>query len=107
MRDQLPGLYVQMFGKEKITYGGKSIILGKNSLTKAMKLLLILLHSSEEGIARQRLLEDLFGREELADASNNLRVTLFRLKKMLISSGLPEHEYIVTKNGKFYWDSPM
>ena len=107
MGTNLPGLYVQMFGKEKITYGGKPIILGKNSLTKAMKLLLILLHSGDEGIVRQRLLEDLFGREELADASNNLRVTLFRLKKMLVSSGLPDYEYIVSKDGKFYWESPM
>ena len=73
-----------MFGNERITYGDMPILLGKYSVTKATKLLLILLHSGEDGIARNRLLDDLYGRHELENVSNNLRVTLHRLKKMLI-----------------------
>ena len=38
---------------------------------------------------------------------NNLRVTVFRLRKMLIEAGLPEYEYIVKEKGVFYWRSPM
>jgi len=96
-----------MFGNERITYGDMPILLGKYSVTKATKLLLILLHSGQDGIARNRLLDDLYGRHELENVSNNLRVTLHRLKKMLIEAGLPEYEYIVSKGGMFYWNSPM
>lgn len=59
------------------------------------------------GIPRAQLLDDLFGREELANVGNNLRVTVFRLRKMLIEAGLPEYEYIVKEKGVFYWRSPM
>lgn len=107
MDNKLPLLRVRMFVKERITYGNEQIIFGRNSITKAMKLLLILLHYGKEGIARNRLLQDLYDREELSNVSNNFRVTLHRLKKMLVDAGLPEYEYIVSKDGYFYWDSPM
>lgn len=103
----LPVLKVHLFGAEKITYGDTPILGGRNSVTKATKLLLILLYRGSEGIGRRKLLDDLFGREELANASNNLRVTMHRLKKMLVESGLPEHEYIVAKDGMYYWNSPF
>lgn len=107
MEKNLPLLRVRMFGKERITYGDTPIIFGRNSITKAMKLLLILLHCGQEGISRNRLLEDLYDREELSNVANNFRVTLHRLKKMLMDAGLPEYEYIVARDGYFYWDSPM
>ena len=105
--DHLPILQVRLFGIERITYGDTPILYGRNSITKAMKLLLILLFNGKDGITRNKLMEDLYGREELADASNNLRVTVHRLKKLLIDAGLPEYEYIVVKGGIYYWDSPM
>ena len=103
MEKQFPVLQVRMFGKEKITYGGTPILCGRNTITKAVKLMLILLYNGEEGITRNRLLEDLYGREELADAANNLRVTSHRLKKLLVEAGLPDHEYIVIRGGVYYW----
>lgn len=107
MEQTLPLLQVRLFGKEKLLYGDTPILFGRNTITKALKLLLILLHSGKDGIARNKLLEDLYGREEMANVANNLRVTVHRLKKMLVDAGLPEHEYIVSKSGIFYWDSPM
>lgn len=104
---QLPILKVRLFGTERITYDDTPIFYGRNSITKAMKLLLILLYSGSEGINRNKLLDDLFGREELSNASNNLRVTMHRLKKMLEEAGLPEYEYIVSRDGVYYWDSPF
>lgn len=102
-----PLLQIRMFGTERITYGDMPILFGRKSVTKAMKLLLILLYSGEEGITRSKLLEALYGREELANAGNNLRVTMHRLKKMLVDEGLPEYEYIVSESGIYRWDSPM
>lgn len=113
MDNQLPELKVNMLGRFSITYGEQPITFKRNSATKAVKLLQILLHSSlvedrgSTGIPRAQLLDYLFGREELANVGNNLRVTVFRLRKMLIEAGLPEYEYIVKEKGVFYWRSPM
>lgn len=104
MDNQLPELKVNMLGRFSITYGDQPITFKRNSATKAVKLLQILLHSSltenqgNGGISRAQLLDDLFGREELANVGNNLRVTVFRLRKMLIEAGLPEYDYIVKEN---------
>lgn len=81
MDNQLPELKVNMLGRFSITYGDQPITFKRNSATKAVKLLQILLHSSltenqgNGGISRAQLLDDLFGREELANVGNNLRVT--------------------------------
>ena len=83
MNDQKSILCARMLGKEEITYEGESIFGSKNCTTKAVRLLLILLYNGEDGITRSRLLEELYGREEMADAANNLRVTVHRLKKIL------------------------
>ena len=63
-----------------------------------MKLLQVLLYHLNDGIAREELIECLYGREDMTDASNNLRVTVHRLKKLLIDAGLPEHDYVTIKN---------
>lgn len=107
MKKSMPTLKVRLFGTERVAYEGVPIIVGKNNVTKVMKLFLILLYHGEEGISRGRLMENLYGRDELSDAANNLRVSVCRLKKLLTEAGLPEHEYIVSRNGRYYWDSEM
>lgn len=107
MNENCPILKVHMLGSFSLTYGETPISFRRNSMTKAMKLLQILLHCSERGISRERLLESLYGREELTDVANNLRVTVHRLKKMLVEAGLPEYDYIKIKKGIYSWDSPM
>lgn len=49
----------------------------------------------------------MYVREELADASNNLRVTVHRLKKIIVDAGLPADEYIHIKKGIYSWQAPM
>lgn len=107
MKGNLDILKVQTFGTLEITYGDTPVLLGKHSVTKAMRLLLILLYNGEHGISRSRLLSELFENDEAANAANSLRVTSHRLKKILADSGLPEHEYIVIKGGYYYWNGPM
>ena len=107
MERKLPLLQVSFLGKGTIVYGDKAILSGKSMITRAMKLLLILIFNGEKGISRNKLIEDLFGREELSDVSNNLRVTINRLKRVLVKSGLPEYDYVENIGGKYYWNSPM
>lgn len=103
----LPKLKISVFGGFSASYGEKALVFGRNTVTKAMKLLQILLYRGEEGIARDKLLEDLYGHEELTDSANNLRVTAHRLKKILAEAGLPKHDYIEIKKGIYRWSSPM
>jgi DNA-binding SARP family transcriptional activator/GGDEF domain-containing protein len=107
MSENLPVLKVHILGGFSITYGDKPVSFGKNTTTKAMKLLQLLLYYGTNGIAREKLLEELYGREELADVANNLRVTVHRLKKMLVDAGLPQYDYIRIKKGIYQWNSPM
>lgn len=107
MSENLPKLSVHVLGGFSITYGDKPVSFGRNNATKAMKLLQILIYRGEQGIAREKLLEELYGREELADVANNLRVTVHRLKKMLADAGLPPYDYVNIKKGIYRWDAPM
>lgn len=112
MDNQLPELKVNMLGRFSITYGDQPITFKRNSATKAVKLLQILLHSSltenqgNGGISRAQLLDDLFGREELANVGNNLRVTVFRLRKMLIEAGLAKSDENRSGCGAFRGTDP-
>lgn len=113
MDRDLPELKVYMLGRFSMTWGERPVSFKRNTATKAVRLLQILLHRSlcgegnQDGIPRTELIEDLFGREELSNAANNLRVTVHRLKKMLAETGLPEYDYVKTEDGYYRWNSPM
>lgn len=107
MEVNLPVLKVQMLGGLSLMYGDEPISFARNTMTKAMKLLQILLYYGEKGISRHKLIENLYKVEELADAPNSLRVTSYRLKKLLVHIGLPEYNYIRISKGVYYWNGPM
>ena len=107
MNNKLPILKVRVFGGFSVTYGDQPISFGRNSMTKAVRLLVLLLCESKNGIAREKLQQELYDREDLADVSNNLRVTVHRLKKMLMDVGLPSYEYVRIQKGVYQWDAPM
>lgn len=105
MRKTPDTMMVQMLGGFSVSYGGKDITFGKNRVSKSMQLLQLLLYKKDEGIPRVDVLELLYGRGGLSDPSNNLRVAVHRLKKMLLGSGLPENEYFKVEDGVFRWCS--
>lgn len=107
MNGNAPVLKVEMFGGFSLTLGDQPLPFTRNTTTKVMKLLQILLYYGEKGIARNKLIESLYKTEEMADASNSLRVTSYRLKKMLVNMGLPEYNYVRISKGIYYWNCPM
>ncbi len=104
---QLPILNVQMFGCMAISYGDRPVLFYKNPKTTTARLAALLLFHGVEGVGRNQLMKELYGDRELADASNNLRVTAYRLKKALVKAGLPDYDYIQVNEGVYYWSSPM
>ncbi len=109
MEQSVPILYVNMLGRFAMSYGGQQISFKTHTATKSLKLLQILLYTSavNGGISRSQLLQNLYYQEELCDLANNLRVTVHRLKKLLLQAGLPEYDYIQIDNGIYRWNSPM
>lgn len=107
MEQLKPVLYVTMLGKFSLTYMDHQISFKTHTTTKSLKLLQILLYSTTTNgeISRTQLLEDLYQQEELCDISNNLRVTIHRLKKVLLQAELPEYDYILVENGIYRWNS--
>lgn len=97
-------LSVQMLGGFELVYGNEPLVLERSKSTKASQLLqYILYHRNDTSVSRNQLLEVLYARENIVDPGNNLKVTLFRLRKLLAASKLPKEEYITFQNGFYEW----
>lgn len=95
-------LRVQMLGGFSMYYGGEPIAMNRMENSKSVRLLQILFLSLHSGIAKNELIEALYGWNEKTDASGrnrNLNNLIYRLKKQLVSCGLPEDEYVVLNEG--------
>lgn len=99
-------IYAKLFGHFHLLWGEEEVSLGKNSSTRYLKLLQIMLAHKDKGISRSLLLEYLYGKEEIANISNNLRVTMYRLRRQLQEAGLPKSEYFVLESSSmtYRWD---
>lgn len=98
-------LNIQMFGDFSLSYEGQSLKLAKNMSGKMIHLFLLLLCAKEQGIHRDELIQILYGDCDTGQSSNSFRAMVFRLRKSLISAGLPEGDYITVTNRIYRWDS--
>lgn len=105
-KNELMDLRFQMFGRLSAFYQGEELKLDKSGTTKVMQLLAMLIYF-REGVSREVLLQNLYGDKELADMSNNLRVTVFKLRKLLVQAGLPDDHYIMMQSGVYRWVSKL
>lgn len=100
-------LYVQMLGDFSLKYCGERISLERNSSTKATQLLEYIIYNKGAGISRDVLTEVLYNDDGVINPQNNLKVNIFRLRKLLEASPLPPFEYIVYSGGKYSWQSEI
>lgn len=101
-------LKIRLFGRLSIEFNGKQLVTLKNRATKVMQLLQILFYKYPSGIGRSDLLEYLYGKGDvLTDPSNNLRVLLHRLRKMLANLGLPGEECILNDGKEVCWNKDI
>ncbi|MCR5416894.1 MAG: bacterial transcriptional activator domain-containing protein [Pseudobutyrivibrio sp.] len=89
-----------MFGGFELSYNGKPFSIERNTVTKVNQLLQIIIYHSK-GIERTKIIDYLFGDEDIADPSNSLRALVFRLRRGLPKVGLPEDEFIYIKRGVY------
>lgn len=95
-------LRIQMFGGFAIYYGDESIVLNRIGNSKSVRLLQMLLLSPQSGISKSELMDNLYGWDDKTDIANrnkNLNNLVYRLRKQLVSCGLPEDEYVGMNEG--------
>lgn len=100
-------IIVQMLGGFSVTYEGKPVSLERSSITKATQLLQYLIYYRGKKIPRDALINILYNEYDISNPANNLKVNLFRLRKLLASSHLPNYDYISFKSGMYSFSSPM
>ncbi|MBQ7841148.1 MAG: Cof-type HAD-IIB family hydrolase [Lachnospiraceae bacterium] len=96
---------VNFFGGFRLMLNGTELKLDKTSTSKPMQLLAILLHVGEDGISREELQEALYGKGKVEDQTNNLKQTVFRLRKLVAASTLPEDTEIMIEKSRYCWKS--
>lgn len=106
MEQETKELRFQMFGRFALSYGGTELKLDKSGTSNMIQLLSMIVFR-REGLPRDELLRNLYGNKSLADRSNNLRVTLFKLRKMLVQAGLPEESYVTLSSDIYRWTTDI
>ena len=77
MEKEMLKLKVQMLGGFSMTLGDEPLSFSRNSTTKAMKLLQILLYHSKQGMSRKTLIEYLTENNVLNDLPDENQLSLF------------------------------
>lgn len=88
-----------MLGKLSFCYGDEAFQMKCNDTSKVMQLFLLLLRAGKEGMPKVQLLEALYGNEETQDTKNAFRILVFRLRKLLAGTILPDDHYIEVEKG--------
>lgn len=97
-------LYVQTFGGFSLSYDGRWITGGmKSRESQFIYLMELLLHEGKEGVSRDRLEAVLFEDREIGDIHHATRSVIYNAKKRLREAGLPDVNYIVQRDGVYYW----
>ena len=101
-------LSARMLGGFSLQYQGREIVLDRNILSKTTQLLQMLLLGGQEGVAKTSLIYALYGRDdEVENKNGSLNNTIFRMRKQLKATGLPESSYVVIRSGMCYWDETI
>ena len=100
-------LKVNMFGGLAITYDGKNISIGKNKTAKYIQLLEIVWLSGDAGIQKDQLTGILYDREEQSNLSNSFNNLIYQMHKQMDRAGLPQHDYVVNRDGVFFTDDEV
>lgn len=100
-------LEIRMLGTFSLNYGGKEIVIDRNTVSKTTQLLQMLALYGQEGISKAGLIDALYGRESVENKNGSLNNTIFRLRKQLKTAGLPDSQYICIRNGMCTWDKEI
>ncbi len=103
----MDSIQVQTFGKFEITYNGEVVNLERSHSTKTAHLLQYLMVHADRAFEKEALVGILYEEDEVTDPLNNLKVNVFRLRRMLAASKLPGEKFILHKRGCYSWNQDV
>lgn len=95
---------ITFFKEFSLSQGGHLILEGPLKSSKVFQLLQYFLAHRSKSFTKEHLIELLYGDEFVDNPTNALKIIVHRLRKQILSLGLPEREYIVNYNGKYGWN---
>lgn len=102
--EQMQTLYITMFGGFALKYGGREIVLGRNTTAKFVQLLQLVWLSGDRGLSKAQIVRELYDVDELSNPNNSFNNLLFQMRRQTVSAGLPKMDYIVRENKLYYPD---
>lgn len=96
-------LKLKMFGGFSIQYNNRDFLLDRASYSKTTQLFQLLALHKKDGISKAALMDALYGRDQVENKNASLNNTIFRLRRQLKHSGLPEDDYITITGGTCFW----
>lgn len=93
-------LKISMFGGFSMRYNDIPLAFGRSYRSKYIQLFQLLLLNEANGIAKDVLLENLYGMQDGANTNNSLNNLIFRLRKHLMDLGFSTSDDIIIKNGR-------
>ncbi len=94
---------VKTFGAFSIIHNGTEISFGQQNESQIVHLMQLLLHFREKGVNRDLMKAELFGDRSVDDVSHSIRNIVYNLRKKLREYDLPDSQFVVKKNGIYYW----
>ena len=100
-------LEVRMLGGFSVMYAGKEIVIDRSFVSKTTQLFQLFSTHAQDGVSKATLIDALYGREEVENKNGSLNNTIFRLRRQLKASGLPDSNYICIQSGMCTWDETI
>ena len=88
-----------MFGRFSARYADEILALGRQRDSKFRQLFQILMTRPGQDFSKLAVAESLYGWDEVEDSNASLNNTIFRLRKYLEASPLPQGEYLFCEAG--------
>lgn len=96
-------LSVKMFGWFSVTYGNEVFTFGRQGDSKFGQLFQILMTRPGQGFSKRNIVEILYDWDKVEDPNASLNNTIFRLRKYLKESPLPQGEYLFLNAGVLWF----
>ena len=97
-------LHIKMFGGFSANYGGEVLTFGRQRGSKFEYLFQILMTRPGKKFNKKDIAEILYGSEQVEDTNASLNNTIFRLRRYLKESPLPERDYLILSGGTLCFD---
>ena len=100
-------LEVYTLGGFALIYNGNEVMPGKSGTSKLVQLLQLVWLQGEKGIGRDQLMRQIFDRDNVMDLGNSLNNLIYRMRKQMALTGMPEGNYITLRDGMYVTDDTV